>query len=114
MSDSVNYGISGVQNINAQNIAVGTNSKIEQSNWSESLGRPLADLQQAIEGFQGSPATREALLTTQAEIVEELKAPVPDKHKVLAKVSSLSHLAGPAATIVQATAVLAQAIATIL
>lgn len=114
MSDSANYGISGVQNINAQNIAVGANSRIEQSNWSDPLGSPLADLQHAIEAFQGSPASREALIATQAEIVEELKAPSPDKSKLLAKVASISHLAGPAAAIVQATAVLAQAIATVL
>lgn len=114
MSDSVNYGISGAQNIVAQNIAVGPNSKIEQSNWSESLDHPLANLSRAIDTFEGSPQVRDALLAARAEITAELSTPAPDKNRVLAKLATVREMAGPAATVVQAAAVLAQAIATIL
>lgn len=114
MPDSVNYGISGAQNIAAQNIAVGPNSRIEQSNWSESLSHPLADLARAIDAFEGPPQARDALISARAEIDGELRAPAPDKGRILAKLATVKDLAGPAATVVQAATVLAQAIATIL
>ena len=111
-SDDVSVTISGGSI--SGNVAIGSHSKIEQVNvMSSLLAQPLADLENAINAFQGSPATRDALQSTQAEIVGELKAPAPDKGRILAKLASLSQLAGPAATIVQAAAVLAQAIATI-
>jgi hypothetical protein len=113
MSDSVNYGISGVQNITAQNIAVGANSKIEQNNWSDGLEQPLGDLRRAIEDFEGPRAARESLVEMQAAMVRELEVPVPDKGKILTMLSSIKDLAGPAATVVQAAAVLAGVIAAI-
>jgi hypothetical protein len=122
MSNSVNYGISGAGSITAQNIAVGKNSTIistgsniiDQSNHAELLSGPLADLQQAIEAFQGLAATRDELLSAHAEIAQELKAPEPDKNKLLSKLTSITQLAGPATAIVQAAAVLMQAIIPIL
>lgn len=114
MSDSVNYGISGVQNITAQNIAVGPNSKIEQSSRSEPLDRPLAELARAIDAFEGSQGARDALIAAHAEVVEELEAAAPDKRRILSKLASVRDLAGPAVTVVQAAAVLTQAITTIL
>lgn len=122
MSDSANYGISGAGNITAQNIAVGKNSTIvstgsntiDQSNHTELLSGQLADLQQAIEGFQGPQATRDELLSAHAEVARELSAPAPDKNRLLTKLASISQLAGPATAIVQAAAVLMQAIIPIL
>jgi cell envelope opacity-associated protein A len=113
MTDWTNYGIGGVGNPNAENLAVGTNSRVEQSNWPDSIAGQLADLQSAIDAFQGPPATREALMKAHVEILEELRAPVPDKHKIHAKLTFLGQLAGPAATVVQAAAALAQMITTI-
>jgi hypothetical protein len=112
MTDSTNYGIIA-QNINAENIAVGANARIEQTNRSERLAPALADLARAIAGFQGPPAEREALLAAHAEIAQELDAPAPDKGRLLARLARLRELAGPAATIVQAAAALAQAIAAV-
>jgi hypothetical protein len=123
MSDSANYGISGVGNIAAQNVVVGENSSItstnanssvEQSNGAEQLSQSLAALRAAIEALQAPPATREALLATHAEVTRELQAPAPDKGKLLGKLTSMSQLAGPAAAIVQAVAALSQVIMTIL
>jgi hypothetical protein len=112
-SDNVSVNISG-GNVSG-NLAIGPHSKAEQVNVvSSSLAQPLADLESAVDAYQGPPATRDALQHTHAEIVGELKAPSPDKGKILAKLASLSQLAGPAATIVQAAAVLAQAIPKIL
>jgi hypothetical protein len=113
VSDSVNYGISGAQNIVAQNIAMG-NSRIEQSNKSESFGPQLAELKRAIAAFEGPPPARDALIATHAEIAAELEAPAPDKSRVLAKLAALKDLAGPAVTVVQAAAVLTHAVSTIL
>jgi hypothetical protein len=114
MSETVNYGISGVQNITAQNIAVGANSKIEQTISSGRFSTPLAELERAIAAFDGPPAAGDALLAAQAEIAGELEAPAPDKSTVLAKLASVKDLAGTAAAIVQAAAVLAHAVTTIL
>jgi hypothetical protein len=114
MPESINYGISGVQNIAAQNIAVGENSRIEQSNWSEAFAPPLADLARAIDAFQGPTETREALQAAQAEVTRQLQAPTPDKSGIIAKLASVSQLAGSATAIVHAAAALTQAIATIL
>jgi hypothetical protein len=113
MPDSANYGISG-GNITAQNLAVGPNSRIEQSNYSQSFANPLSDLARAIDAFDGPPQARDALMAVQTEIAGELEAPAPDKNRVLAKLATIKDLAGPTATVVQAAAVLAQAIATIL
>jgi hypothetical protein len=114
MSDSADYGISGAGNITAQNLAVGENStiittgsnSIDQSNRAELLSGPLADLQQAIEAFQGLSATRDHLLSAHAGIAQELMAPAPDKNKLLSKLASISRLAGPATAIAQAIAAL--------
>jgi hypothetical protein len=123
MSDSANYGISGTGNITAQNIAVGPNATInadgasniiDQSNRSELFSGPLTDLRCAIEALQGQPETRDALISTHAEIAEELESPEPDKGRILGKLAVVKQLAGPAATIVQAAAVLTQAIISIL
>jgi hypothetical protein len=114
MPDSVNYGISGVQSIVAQNIAIGANSRIEQSNSGEPFAPQLAELARAIGAFEGPPAARDALIATHAEIAGELEAPAPDKSKILSKLALLRDLAGPAATVVQAAAVLTQAVMTIL
>ncbi len=114
MPDSGNQGISGQSiNITAQNVAVGSNSRIEQTVSSGQFRGPLADLQRAIEGFDGPPATRDALMAGQAEIAAELEMPAPDKNGLLAKLASLKELAGPAATVVQAVAALAQVVAAI-
>jgi hypothetical protein len=113
MSDWINSGISGVGNLNVENLAVGANSKIEQTKWSEPAARQLADLQSAIDAYQGPPATRDALSEAHAEIAAELRAPAPDRDKLLARLTSLSGLAGPASAIVQAATALAQVIAAI-
>lgn len=114
MPESINYGISGVQNINAQNIAIGANSRIEQTNSSQAFAAPLADLVRAIEAFEGPGETREALQATQSDIAKQLEAPEPDKNGIIAKLASVSQLAGSATAIVQAAAALTHVIVTVL
>lgn len=114
MSDSINYGISGVRNITAQNIAVGANSRIEQTNWSDTFAQPLADLAHAIDAFDGPAPTQEALRGAHTEIAQQLQTPEPDKNGLIAKLASLIQLAGPATAIVQAAATLTQVITTVL
>ncbi|HEY5288244.1 MAG TPA: hypothetical protein VIJ50_14195 [Solirubrobacteraceae bacterium] len=111
MSDTFNQGVSG-QNItiSGQNVAVGTNSRVEQNISTGPFSAPLADLRSAIEAFDGPPDTRQALLATNAEVTHELEAPAPDKDKLLAKLASLKELAGPAAAIAQAVTALAQVV----
>jgi hypothetical protein len=113
MPDSVNYSVTGT-NINAQNIAVGENASIVQTDSSQSLTQPLAQLRSAIDAIEAPALTKEALTAAHEEIAHELDAPEPDKGKLLAKLMSLSALAGPAGTVVSAAAALAQAITVIL
>lgn len=47
-------------------MAVGDHAKIEQSDWQRAVDQPLADLRDAIDGFSGQPATRDALVAAQA------------------------------------------------
>ncbi|HEY7962206.1 MAG TPA: hypothetical protein VID29_09815 [Solirubrobacteraceae bacterium] len=112
MTDSANYGIKA-EKITAQNIAVGPNARIEQTavGWTGLLGPALADLAGAIADFQGPPATCEVLRAAHAEIATEIAAPAPDSGRLLAKLASLKQLVGPATTIAQTAASLAQAIA---
>lgn len=111
-SDDYSVSISGgsINAGNQGNIVIGAHGKIEQSLSPSSLAQPLAELQGAIEAFQGSPETREALRFTQAEIAGELNEPAPDKGKILAKLNLLKQLAGPTAAIVEAAATLAHAV----
>ncbi len=115
MADQINSGIiirGG--SFSARDVAVGDHAKIEQSDWQRAVDQPLADLRDAIDGFSGQPATRDALVMAHAKVAEELASPVPDKQKLLDRLTSLSALAGPAATVVQAAAALAQVIAAVL
>ncbi len=111
MSDAGNQGVSGQNiNISGQNVVVGANSRVEQGISGGPFDAPLADLRRAIEAFDGPQATRQVLLVAHAEVAEELKAPVPDRNKLLAKLASLRELAGPAAAVAQAAAALAQVV----
>jgi hypothetical protein len=104
------YNISGIA---AQTVAVGDGNTIfaggggtvEQVNQAE-VGALLAELQQAIEAFRGPPEKQEALMRAHDEIAEELQGAAPSKDKLLAKLSSLKQLAGPAASISQVVAAL--------
>jgi hypothetical protein len=123
MPDIGNQGVSG-QNITIsgqnvavgansrveQNVSVGANSRVEQNVSGGPFGASLADLQRAIEAFDGPSRTRQALLSAHTEVAEELKAPAPDKNKLLAKLASLKELAGPAAAVTQAVTALAQVV----
>jgi hypothetical protein len=111
MSDTGNQGVSG-QNItiSGQNVAVGANSRVEQNISGGMFSAPLADLQSAIEAFDGPPETRQALLAAHAEVAEDLEAPTPNKDKLLAKLASLKELAGPAAAVGQAVTALMQVV----
>jgi hypothetical protein len=112
MPDIGNEGVSG-QNItiSGQNVAIGARSRVEQNVLGGPFSAPLADLQRAIEVFDGPTAARHELLAAQAEVAEELKAPSPDKNKLLAKFASLKELAGPAGAVAQAVTALAQVVA---
>ncbi len=114
MSESINYGISGVHNITAQNIAVGPNSRVEQTNFSDAFAQPLADLAHAIDAYEGPKQTEAQLRNTHAEIAQQLRAPEPDKNGVIAKLASVIQIAGPATAIIQAAAALTQAITGVL
>jgi hypothetical protein len=109
MSDTANQGVSGQSIIiSGQNVAVGANSRVEQNVSGGPFRAPLADLRHAIDVFDGPLETRQALLAAHAEVADELEAPAPDKHKLLAKLDSLKELAGPVATVAQAATALAQ------
>lgn len=108
MSDSVNYGISGAQNITAENLAVGPGSKIEQSNGSQALERELRLLQKAIDQADLPPDAQRQLAEGHDELAHELQAAVPNKQRILSKLAWMRDVAGPAATVVQATTALAQ------
>jgi hypothetical protein len=111
MSDAANQGVSGQKIIiSGQNVAVGAHSHVEQNVSGGLFSAPLADLQSAIEAFDGSPETRRALLAAHAEVADELAAPAPDKDRVLAKLASLKELAGPAAAVAQAVTALVQVV----
>ncbi len=123
MTDGANYGISGTGiNISAQNFAVGSRSSIvagaggpvEQSNQAVALAVPLEQLRLAIDAFQGPQATKESLSALHREVTAELQTASPNRQVLVGKLESLQRLAGPAATIVQAAAVLAHAIGPLL
>jgi len=115
MPERVNSGIIVTGgSFNARDVAVGDHAKIERSGSSEMFAEPLADLRAAIDSFEGPPATKAALTAAHDKLTEELEAPEPDKHKLLDRLSSLTGLAGPAATVVQAAMALAQVIAAVL
>lgn len=108
MNDSINYGISGVEQITAENLAVGNQSRIEQHNLDRSLTEALVVLRESIEQADASPDTRRALVEARDEIERELRAPTPDKQRVLSKLAWMSQVAGPAGALLQATTALAQ------
>ena len=107
---SEKYNISGIA---AQTVTIGDDvtvfasggGTVEQVNQA-AVCALLAELLQAIEAFQGTPEKREALIRAHGEISEELQGPAPSKDKVLAKLSALKQLAGPAASILQVIAAL--------
>lgn len=111
------YNISGVA---AQTVTIGDGATVfaggggtvQQINQAEA-GALLAELQQAIEGFQGSPEKREALMNVHDEISEELHGPSPNKDKLLDKLSKLKQLAGPAVAISQVIAALMPLVGTL-
>lgn len=109
MSDPVNYGISGVQNLNAENIAVGTNSKVEQIKLAP-MEEQLDALRRAIDGFDGPPGSREELSAAHAEIVEELRAPAPQKDRILSKLAWMREVAESAGPVLQAVTALANVV----
>jgi hypothetical protein len=111
MSDTVNQGVGG-QNVTiaGQNVAIGANSRIEQSVFGGTFSTPLADLQRAIEAADVSPNTRQAMLMTHAEVTEQLKAATPDREKLLTKLASLKDLSAAVAPVAQAVAALTQVV----
>jgi hypothetical protein len=111
MSDRVNQGISGqTVTISGQNVAIGPDSRIEQHVSGGAFNAPLADLRRAIEAADVPSDTRQALLVAHDEVAEELKAPTPDRSKLLAKLASLKELAAAVAPVVQAAAALTQVV----
>ncbi|HEX3434183.1 MAG TPA: hypothetical protein VHT25_09000 [Solirubrobacteraceae bacterium] len=108
MSDSINYGISGVEKITAENLAVGPGSKVEQSGGSQSLAQALALLREAIEHIDAPTDTQGELITAYKEVSEGLKGHAPDTERVRSKLDWISRMAGPATTVAQAATAVAQ------
>jgi hypothetical protein len=104
------YNISGIA---AQTVTIGDGvtvfagdgGTVNQINHAEASAL-LAELQQAIEAFQGPPEKRAELMKAHDEISEDLQGPSPSKDKLLAKLSTLKQLAGPSSSILQVVAAL--------
>jgi hypothetical protein len=111
MPDRVNQGVSG-QNvtISGQNVAIGPDSRIEQHVAGGTFNALLADLQCAIDAADVPSDTHQALLVAHDEVAEELKAPTPDRNKLLTKLASLRELSAAVAPVAQAVAALTQVI----
>jgi hypothetical protein len=115
MAESVNYGISGVGSITGGNIAVGSGSSVQVHQADlQGLGEQLEALTRAIAAFQGPPEMREAVTVAHDEIAAELRAPQPDGHKILAKLSLIAHAVGSAGAVASAATALAAAVQLIL
>jgi hypothetical protein len=114
MGESINYGISGVENLTAENIAVGPGSKVEQTDSLRSLEPALELLRRAIECFEAPPRIREELTAAQSEITAELQASAPEKRRILSRLALISGVAGSAGALGQAATGLAQLVGAIL
>jgi hypothetical protein len=109
-AQSVNYGISGVGSINAGNLAVGSNSRIEVSVDRSLLAGQLDALAKALAAFEGPQEKREELIAAHHEIAEELHSSNPDKHRLLSTLAAIASAAGSTGAIVRAAETLAGAI----
>lgn len=109
-TQSVNYGISGVGSINAGNLAVGSNSRIEVSVDRSLLAGQLDTLAKALEAFDGPQEKREELIAAHRDISTELDSDSPDRHNILSKLSTIASAAGSAGAIASATEALAGAV----
>lgn len=111
MSERVNQGVSG-QNItiSGQNVAIGPDSKVEQTVFGDTFNAPLTDLKRAIESADVPPDTRRELLLAHDEVAEQLQVTAPDRNKLLAKLDSLKELSATVAPVAQAVAALTQVV----
>jgi predicted ArsR family transcriptional regulator len=71
------------------------------------LAPQLEALLRAIEEFDGDSATRCDLAAIADEVAEELRQPVPDKSRILKRLSKIESIAGPAGAVDGATTALA-------
>jgi hypothetical protein len=105
VGDQINYGIVG--DVNAENLAVGPNSRIEVTNVRQALAEQLYVLGQAVREYDGPEEARRELLAAHDELVTQLKRPEPDKPRILDRLSAIARAAGSASTIVTAVTALA-------
>jgi hypothetical protein len=113
MSESVNYGISA-GSVSAQNLAVGSNARIDVAADITGLSEQLAALRHAIESFSGDPQARAELTVAAGEVAEELDKPVPDKERALSRLSRIASVAGSASAIAGAATAMAGAMRAVL
>lgn len=114
MTEAINYGISG-SNVNAQNIAVGPNARIDNAaGLPAAFSAQMADLQDAIAGYEGDEETRAQLAAASAEIAGELASPEPDKEGLLEKLSAIGSASVSIGAITTAATALSGLVAAVL
>jgi hypothetical protein len=113
MSDQANYGIIGdVKNV--QNLAEGSNARIDATNVQPQLAGKLDALAGAVEDYEGPEETQAELLAAHDDLVTQLQQPQPDKSRILETLSTVARSAGSASAIVIAATTLASAVQTVL
>jgi hypothetical protein len=113
MSDQVNYGIIGDVS-NVQNIAVGSNVRIDVTNIQPALAEKLDALAHAVRDYHGPEDTREELLSAHEDVTRQLQQSEPDKSRILHTLSTIAGAAGSAVPIITAASALAGAVQAIL
>jgi hypothetical protein len=112
VTDWSNKGIIG--NVEADNVVVGDNARIEVTRVEQPVMEKLQALAQAVEAFDGPAGTRLELLSAHREVVDELNAADPDKGRILARLREIAGLVGSATTIAGAVTALANAVQLVL
>lgn len=120
MADPANYGIVG--DVTAQNVAVGTNARVDVGDHATidvaaldpRIAAQLAQLGAAIARFDGDAEARSALAHARAEVADALAQPRPDKAGLLASLSAVADVAGSTSAIAGAATALAGLVGMIL
>ncbi len=107
---SVNYGNSGAGAINAVNIAIGPNSRIDAGVQQAQLRPQLDALAAAVERFHGPEQTRTQLTAAHEQLLCELTLPQPHKQNVLNRLAVIASAAGSASAIAGAAEAISAAV----
>jgi hypothetical protein len=112
MSDRVNYGIVG--NVSAQNVAVGTNARVDASGADARFAQHIEALLSAIAVFDGDPDVGRQLAVAGDQVAQALAQPAAETDRALSWLSRIASVAGPAGAIASAAAALDEAVRAII